>query len=57
MVAFRLPVNSRIGQGQTYKAPPGAKRVKEFKIYRWNPDDGKNPRTDTYEVDLDTCGP
>ena len=57
MVAFNLPRNSRIGLGQTFKAPAGAKRVREFKIYRWNPDDGKNPRTDTYEIDLDACGP
>ena len=57
MVAFNLPVNSRIGQGKTYKAPSGAKRVREFRIYRWNPDDGQNPRMDTYEVDLDQCGP
>src|ERR1700728_1171112 len=57
MVAFTLPRNSRIGLGQTFKASAGAKRVREFKIYRWNPDDGKNPRMDTYEIDLDSCGP
>ena len=57
MVAFNLPANSRIGRGKTYKAPTGAKRVREFRIYRWNPDDGQNPRTDTYEIDLDACGP
>src|SRR5450432_4645728 len=57
MVAVNLPLNSRIGPGQTFKAPAGTKRVREFKIYRWSPDDGKNPRTDTYEIDLDACGP
>ena len=57
MVAFTLPANSRIRPGKTFKAPAGAKRVREFRIYRWNPDDGQNPRTDTYEVDLDACGP
>ncbi|MDD2794722.1 succinate dehydrogenase iron-sulfur subunit [Acidocella sp.] len=57
MAEFTLPANSKVGVGKTYKAPAGAKRVKEFKVYRWNPDDGKNPVTDTYEVDLDTCGP
>src|SRR4051794_13443014 len=57
MVAFNLPANSRIGQGRTFKAPAGAKHVREFKIYRWNPDDGKNPSTDTYEIDLEACGP
>jgi succinate dehydrogenase / fumarate reductase iron-sulfur subunit len=57
MVEFSLPPNSRIGKGKTFKAPAGAKRVREFRIYRWNPDDGQNPRIDTYEVDLDACGP
>jgi succinate dehydrogenase / fumarate reductase, iron-sulfur subunit len=57
MAEFTLPKNSKVGVGTTYKAPAGAKRVKEFKVYRWNPDDGKNPVMDTYELDLDTCGP
>src|SRR5271168_2504589 len=57
MVELSLPKNSKVGKGTTYKAPAGAKRVKEFKVYRWNPDDGKNPVTDTYEIDLDACGP
>jgi succinate dehydrogenase / fumarate reductase iron-sulfur subunit len=57
MVAFNLPANSRIGRGKTYKAQAAAKRVREFRIYRWNPDDGQNPRTDIYEIDLDACGP
>src|SRR3954451_17688679 len=57
MVEFTLPANSRVRAGQTFKAPSGAKRVKRFNIYRWNPDDGQNPRTDTYDVDLDACGP
>ena len=30
---------------------------KSFKVYRWNPDDDRNPRLDTYLVDLETCGP
>jgi succinate dehydrogenase / fumarate reductase iron-sulfur subunit len=57
MAEFTLPKNSKIGTGKTHKAPAGAKRVKEFKIYRWNPDDGKNPVMDTFEIDLDACGP
>ena len=57
MVEFTLPANSKVGVGKTYPAPAGAKRVKAFKIYRWNPDDGKNPQLDTYQVDLDACGP
>ena len=57
MAKFSLPKNSRIGKGITHKAAPGASRVKEFKVYRWNPDDGQNPSLDTYEVDLDRVGP
>jgi len=57
MAEFTLPANSKVGTGTTYPAPAGAKRVKSFKIYRWNPEDGRNPRLDTYEVDLDACGP
>ena len=57
MAKFTLPANSRIGHGKTYKAPSGARRAREFRVYRWNPDDGQNPHTDTYEIDLDACGP
>jgi len=57
MVEFALPKNSRIETGKTHAAPEGAKRVKTFKIYRWEPEDGKNPRLDTYQIDLDDCGP
>ncbi|EHM02532.1 succinate dehydrogenase iron-sulfur subunit [Acetobacteraceae bacterium AT-5844] len=57
MATFTLPKNSKIGTGKTYKAEPGAKNVKAFKIYRFDPDTGENPRYDTYEVDLDKCGP
>jgi len=57
MAEFTLPKNSKIGKGRHFKAPAGATRVRTFKVYRWNPDDGQNPRTDTYEVDLDKCGP
>jgi succinate dehydrogenase / fumarate reductase iron-sulfur subunit len=57
MVEFTLPANSKVGVGKTVGAPAGATRVRTFKIYRWNPDDGQNPRLDTFEVDLDACGP
>src|ERR1700679_3454869 len=57
MVAFNLPANSRIHHGQTFPAPEGTKRSREFRIYRWNPDDGQNPRMDSYNIDLDACGP
>jgi succinate dehydrogenase / fumarate reductase iron-sulfur subunit len=57
MAEFSLPANSKVGVGKTYPAAAGAKRIKKFKIYRWSPDDGQNPHLDTYEVDLDACGP
>jgi succinate dehydrogenase / fumarate reductase iron-sulfur subunit len=57
MVEFSLPANSKVGTGRVHKAASGAAKVGEFKIYRWNPDDGENPRTDTYEIDLAACGP
>jgi hypothetical protein len=56
MATFTLPKNSTIGQGQVFKAEPGAKDVRAFKIYRWDPDTGDNPRTDTYELDLAQTG-
>ncbi|NLO79633.1 MAG: succinate dehydrogenase iron-sulfur subunit [Xanthomonadaceae bacterium] len=57
MAQISLPANSRVTEGKTYSAPPGAKNIKRFKVYRWDPESGQNPRLDTYEVDLDTCGP
>ena len=44
MVQLSLPKNSTINKGKTFKAPKGTRKVKRFRIYRWNPDDGKNPR-------------
>jgi len=57
MAEFALPANSKVGKGKTVKAAAGAKRVKRFNVYRWSPDDESNPVVDTYEVDLDSCGP
>ena len=47
---------SAVVEGNTFKAATGATRVKTFWVYRWSPDDDSNPRIDTYDVDLDTCG-
>ncbi len=57
MAEFTLPKNSKVLVGKTWPKPEGAKNVRAFKIYRWNPDDGRNPRVDTYFVDMDDCGP
>jgi succinate dehydrogenase / fumarate reductase, iron-sulfur subunit len=56
MAEFTLPRNSKIRKGKAHPAP-GAKRPRSFKIYRYDPDSGANPRYDTFEVDLDSCGP
>ena len=57
MAEFTLPKNSKIKPGKHYPAKPDAKDVRTFRIYRWSPDDGENPRVDTYDVDMATCGP
>ena len=57
MVEFTLPKNSRVMKGAMFTAPTGTKNIRKFKIYRYDADTGKNPRLDTYEVDMDTCGP
>ncbi len=57
MAEFRLPANSKIVKGREFRADPAAKRVKRFVVYRYDPDSGENPRMDTYEVDVDRCGP
>ncbi|HEY9549798.1 MAG TPA: 2Fe-2S iron-sulfur cluster-binding protein, partial [Kiloniellaceae bacterium] len=57
MAEFALPANSKIGAGKTWPKPADAKNTKTFRVYRWNPDDGANPRVDSFEVDLDGCGP
>ena len=57
MAQFRLPENSRVRPGKAHPAPAGAKDVRTFRIYRFDPDSGENPRMDSYDVDLGSCGP
>ena len=56
MVELSLPRGSKVMRGKTWPKPD-AKRLKTFKIYRWDPDNADNPRLDSYYVDLDSCGP
>ncbi len=56
MAAFTLPAHSVVKPGKLWKASAAATRVKKFIIYRYDPEGNQNPRTDTYEVDLDACG-
>ena len=59
MVEFTLPANSRLDRaaGKQHKAPAGAARVRTFRIYRFDPTSGGNPRVDSFEIDMADCGP
>jgi succinate dehydrogenase / fumarate reductase iron-sulfur subunit len=57
MVQLTLPKGSAPKKGKFWAPPEGAKNVKKFKIYRYSPEEGGNPRWDTYAVDMDQCGP
>ena len=57
MAEFSLPANSRIKKGRHFPAPEDARNVKKFSVYRWAPEDENNPSIDSYEIDMDSCGP
>ncbi len=57
MAEFTLPANSIVQKGKHHPAPQGARNTRRVEVYRYDPDSGANPRTDTYDVDMDTCGP
>jgi succinate dehydrogenase / fumarate reductase iron-sulfur subunit len=57
MAQFRLPANSKISRGKQVDAAGGAPRSRRFDIYRWDPDSGDTPRVDSYQIDLEKCGP
>jgi hypothetical protein len=44
MLQVTLPRNSRIKTGKTWNRPESKGKWKEFRVYRWNPDNGGNPR-------------
>jgi len=54
---FRLPKNSRITRGKHFPATDDASNVRQFAVYRYDPSSEENPRVDTYDVDMDNCGP
>jgi len=56
MVSFSLPRNSKVQPGKSWPRSEGG-NLRAFRIYRWSPDDGENPRLDTYHVNMDECGP
>src|SRR3712207_5653643 len=57
MVQLTLPKNSKVQKGRHWPAPAGAKQVKTFRVYRYDPEAGGNPRWDTFDVDTSQHGP
>jgi succinate dehydrogenase / fumarate reductase iron-sulfur subunit len=57
MAEFTLPANSKVREGKRFAAGGAAKRPRTFRVYRWDPDAGENPRLDSYVIDLAECGP
>jgi succinate dehydrogenase / fumarate reductase iron-sulfur subunit len=56
MVELLLPKNSRVKKG-VKKNSVETGRVKNFNVYRYDPETDENPKVDTYQIDLDQCGP
>jgi succinate dehydrogenase / fumarate reductase iron-sulfur subunit len=59
MAEFTLPRGSRVQPGRRHTAREGgrAARPKTVEVYRYEPERGENPRLDSFEIDLATCGP
>jgi len=59
MAELTLPRNSKIKKGKSWNKPDRKAKGKwrEFRIYRWSPDDGENPRMDSYWLNLEETGP
>ncbi|MEM6649128.1 MAG: succinate dehydrogenase iron-sulfur subunit [Pseudomonadota bacterium] len=52
MVELTLPRNSKItGEGKSYTSDKTDGQLRTVKVYRYNPEDGENPRIDSYQVD------
>lgn len=57
MFPLPLPNNSKIQKGKTHTLPHKTGNLKEFHVYRYNPESQENPRIDVYSINMDTCGP
>lgn len=57
MAELRLPPNSRVTEGKVHVGIESVDQPKKLRIYRYDPDSADNPRLDTYEIDLEKCGP
>ncbi|WP_010297146.1 succinate dehydrogenase iron-sulfur subunit [Candidatus Odyssella thessalonicensis] len=57
MVELSLSRHSKPVKGKHHPCSNGSSSIRTFQIYRWNPDDDQNPRIDSYDIDLEECGP
>ena len=57
MAEFRLPANSIVKKGKHSPLAGKAAKGRLFEVYRYDPASGGNPSIDSYEIDLESCGP
>ena len=57
MAEFTLPANSVVKTGKPILVRRARSVPAPSRSIRYDPDSGENPRLDTYEVDVDNCGP
>jgi len=57
MAEFTLPKNSKITLGKNFPSANKSSYSKKIHIYRYDPDSGNNPSLDSFELDLEQCGP
>ena len=57
MVQFRLPEDSRIGEGRYFKHEGDGAKIKRVQVYRWNQENESKPQIDTFEMDGEMAGP
>lgn len=57
MVELALPKNSRPTKGKSWPKPESAKNLRQYQVYRYDPDGDANPRIDSYFINPDDCGP
>jgi succinate dehydrogenase / fumarate reductase iron-sulfur subunit len=57
MVQLTLPKGSKPTRGKVHKALDGAKNVKTYKVYRYDPEVDAAPRWDEFQVSADDHGP
>ena len=56
MVEIALPKNSKPTEGRTWPHAPAAREEREFRVYRYDPEGGKNPLA-KFEEELTTTSP